>query len=852
MGFDDDFKLLTGNRPFPWQSRFFQCLVQGSFPKVCDLPTGLGKTSVLALWLLALAENPTLPRRLVYVVNRRTVVDQASAEAERMRTVLETAAATHLRKALDDMSALKRQPLAISTLRGEFADNAEWRRDPSRPSIIVGTVDMVGSRLLFSGYGCGFRSKPLHAGFLGQDVLLVHDEAHLEPAFQSLLCAIESEQHRTGEPRPLRVLALSATGREEADFSLNDADHADPVVAKRLQARKGLRVHRIKDRKELPDCIAEAAGKLEGKVVIFLSSVDHVEQCAQALRKNHKDRVVTLTGTMRGAERDELTVNPVFARFLPRPREDLKLKEGTVFLVATSAGEVGIDISADHLVTDLSTFDAMAQRLGRVNRYGEGDAEVHVYHEELKKPPKKGGEDQEDGDEEEKPGKRKDEYEHARYFSGELLGHLPRRADGLYDASPSALRMLPREARLRAATPIPDIPYVDDLLFDRWSYTSFPKALPGRPPVAEWLHGKADWEPPRTNVAWRREVSWLGQEHLGSDSLDELLADYPLRSREILSDVTGRVLKHLERIADRDAQGAWNAWLIRADRPAEVFNLRELVKNYDSKRNPSLDGATVILSPAAGGLSEGLLNGAAGFDSGVRYDLGPRTDEREVRESEELPDPPSGMRLVRSLRRSVEEDDSTLWWHLYTSSRRADDDGSRNSRQELLLDVHLQRTEMWVDRIAQCLRLPDSEQLALSRAGRAHDLGKRRRVWQRSIKRYKDPPLAKGPMQPSELGHYRHELGSLHDADLSDLRHEEMDLALHAVAAHHGRARPHFPVIESFDPEVRDVVIAEFVRAVPLRFDLLQKRYGRWGLAWLESILRAADVLGSDEDEIAE
>jgi CRISPR-associated endonuclease/helicase Cas3 len=133
-----------------------------------------------------------------------------------------------------------------------------------------------------------------------------------------------------------------------------------------------------------------------------------------------------------------------------------------------------------------------------------------------------------------------------------------------------------------------------------------------------------------------------------------------------------------------------------------------------------------------------------------------------------------------------------------------------------------------------------------------HDLGKRRRVWQRSIKRYNDPPLAKGPMQPSELGHYRHELGSLHDADLSGLHHEEMDLALHAVAAHHGRARPHFPVIESFDPEVRDEVIAEFVRAVPLRFDLLQKRYGRWGLAWLESILRAADVLGSDENEVAE
>jgi len=71
----------------------------------------------------------------------------------------------------------KDEPLAISTLRGQFADNREWSADPSRPAVICGTVDMIGSRLLFSGYGVGFKSRPLHAGFLGQDALLIHDEA---------------------------------------------------------------------------------------------------------------------------------------------------------------------------------------------------------------------------------------------------------------------------------------------------------------------------------------------------------------------------------------------------------------------------------------------------------------------------------------------------------------------------------------------------------------------------------------------------------------------------------------------------------------------------------------------------
>jgi len=859
MAFDDDFALLTGNTPFPWQRALYKRIVVGSIPAACDLPTGLGKTSVIALWLLALVQNPKLPRRLVYVVNRRTVVDQSTAEAVRLRTQLLEPEARHLSQALAALAAVAgKHPLAISTLRGEFADNAEWRRDPSRPAIIVGTIDMVGSRLLFGGYGCGFRSKPLHAGFLGQDALLVHDEAHLEPAFQSLITAIADEQQRSQEPRPLKVLALSATARIEPDFTLGDDDLANVVVNKRLHARKGLQVHFIDDRKELPERIAAQALSLDGKVIVFLSSVEHAEKCAQVLRKAKRDAVVTLTGTMRGHERDGLVMDPVFARFLPRPDAKVALKEGPAFLVATSAGEVGIDLSADHLVTDLPPFDALAQRLGRVNRYGEGDAEVHVYCETLKQPPKakadgdEADEADDDGEADEKAGKQKDEYQHARFFTRELLGELPMRSDGRRDASSFALRSLPREQRRSASTPQPVIHHVDALVFDRWSYTTITAPLPGRPPIDEWLHGVAEWEPPRTTIAWRSEVAWLTPEHLGRDALDDFLADYTLRSRETLSDVTSRVLKHLAKLAARDEDGVQLAWLLRHDKPAEFVKLTELVDRYDSKRNPTLDGATVVLAPAVGGLSQGLLDGAADFDAAVRYDLGPMEAERFVHESEGEPEAPFGMRLVRSVRRNSQEDDGLLWWRLYAASLRADDDGSRTSPKELLLEVHLQRTEKWAARIAERLNLPEPQQMALARAGRAHDLGKQRRVWQRSIKRFKEPPLAKGPMQPSELGHYRHELGSLHDGDFAGLDEQEKDLALHAIAAHHGRGRPHFPSAESFDPEVREEVMAPLVRDVPLRFDRLQQRYGRWGLAWLESILRAADMLGSEDYEVAE
>src|SRR5205807_7791067 len=133
-----------------------------------------------------LMDQPSkMPRRLVYVVNRRTVVDQTTDEVMKIRENLKT----KLKNCPDHVCELK-----ISTLRGQFADNHEWSADPSRPAVICGTVDMIGSRLLFSGYGVGFKGKPLHAGFLGQDVLLVHDEAHLEPAFQTLIEAIQEEQ----------------------------------------------------------------------------------------------------------------------------------------------------------------------------------------------------------------------------------------------------------------------------------------------------------------------------------------------------------------------------------------------------------------------------------------------------------------------------------------------------------------------------------------------------------------------------------------------------------------------------------------------------------------------------------
>jgi CRISPR-associated endonuclease/helicase Cas3 len=71
------------------------------------------------------------------------------------------------------------------------------------------------------------------------------------------------------------------------------------------------------------------------------------------------------------------------------------------------------------------------------------------------------------------------------------------------------------------------------------------------------------------------------------------------------------------------------------------------------------------------------------------------------------------------------------------------------------------------------------------------------------------------------------------------------DLVLHLIAAHHGRGRPHFPKDEVFDPDSKGTEDSAIAAEVPRRFARLQRKYGRWGLAYLESLLRAADYAAS-------
>ncbi|HMP16509.1 MAG TPA: CRISPR-associated endonuclease Cas3'', partial [Gemmatales bacterium] len=179
-------------------------------------------------------------------------------------------------------------------------------------------------------------------------------------------------------------------------------------------------------------------------------------------------------------------------------------------------------------------------------------------------------------------------------------------------------------------------------------------------------------------------------------------------------------------------------------------------------------------------------------------------------------------------------------------------EGGSTARKPVLWDVHVRDVEQEATRILDGLKdLPSELRRVVEVAARFHDHGKRRKLFQNMLgNRNSATCWAKSGKNRSQLQEpYRHEFASLLDvvkeSEFKLLSEDQKDLVLHLIAAHHGRARPHFPAVEVFDPEGTDREAEDVAAETPRRFARLQRKFGRWGLAYLESILRAADWAAS-------
>lgn len=412
--FEDFFRALWKKDPFPWQTMLADRAATEGLPDAIDLPTASGKTACLDIAAWALAKqaseaNRSIPRRIWFVVDRRIVVDEAYDRAEKIAAALESSTSPAVRAVADRLLDLRglpnrrERPLAVGRLRGGVLRDDRWARIPSQAAIITSTVDQLGSRLLFRGYGYSALAAPIFAGLAGNDSLILLDEAHCAQPFLQTLRAVQmfrsAKWAEVENPTPFHVAVLSATPPGEDDgekpyvFPADEAERAEalnhPVLQSRLTATKRAVLEKVKDEEKLADRIAKAAADfaLAGtlRVGIIVNRVARAMEITAALKAKAREKIADgepppfdvelLTGRIRSLERDVLVgekLHPVLHSSSQRN------PERPLILISTQCLEVGADFSFDALVTECASLDALRQRFGRLARLGQPETSPAV------------------------------------------------------------------------------------------------------------------------------------------------------------------------------------------------------------------------------------------------------------------------------------------------------------------------------------------------------------------------------------------------------------------------------------------------------------------------------------------
>lgn len=389
-GFDAFFATADagGRQPYPFQVR----LAEQAWPETLVIPTGFGKTAaVLAAWLWKRGRgDPDAPRRLVYCLPMRTLVEQTARVAEHWVR----AAAEHF--GWDE----HHRPLIHLAMGGEARPRGapDWVMQLDRPALIIGTQDMLVSAALMRGFGVSRFRWPVDFALLHQDALWVFDEVQLAGATLPTSAQLQAWRHDPGlfppmqdaPERPARTLWMSAT-LDPRWLKTVDFTPVDPLRAHDLHADDLAAAHPAKLWAAKKRLASEGAGasirtkpgqaahidrivrltreRLQpGRtVLVFLNTVARAQAAFRALQKADVADVVLLHSRFRPQERAELTRRVTDSRTPPS------------VIVTTQALEAGVDLTSAALVTEIAPWSSMVQRFGRCNRYAEcGEAGADV------------------------------------------------------------------------------------------------------------------------------------------------------------------------------------------------------------------------------------------------------------------------------------------------------------------------------------------------------------------------------------------------------------------------------------------------------------------------------------------
>ncbi|MBS0261279.1 MAG: CRISPR-associated endonuclease Cas3'' [Planctomycetes bacterium] len=369
------FKSVTGHdAPRAWQEHLAG--EPNCRDRMIRIPTGLGKTEgVLSTWSFHRLGrcDDSWPRRLVWCLPMRVLVEQTEEVA---------------RKLAEAIPAEKRPKVHV-VMGGE--DGGEWFLSPEHAAIIIGTQDMLLSRALNRGYASPRARWPMEFGLLNHDALWVMDEVQLMDvglATSAQLQAFREEDREKGF-RPCHSWWMSATLQPEWLRSVDTEPYHErwmlnPCVIAAEQRRGGL----WDIRKSL---VTETIGPKDDRALAQRILSEHSNAPAGEFGRitlvvcNTVHRACGTFDALRVAGRTE-GLELVHSRFRPAEREDWRARflsrpactaDADRIIVATQVVEAGVDLSAGCLITELAPWPSLVQRFGRCARYG-GSGKVLV------------------------------------------------------------------------------------------------------------------------------------------------------------------------------------------------------------------------------------------------------------------------------------------------------------------------------------------------------------------------------------------------------------------------------------------------------------------------------------------
>jgi len=352
QSFEEFFRRAVGGiaRPHGYQER----MARIGLPAVVQAPTGTGKTGVILAWLWRrLYGDPAgTPRRLVYALPQRSLVDQVAGEAGKWLANL----------GLEDEVALH----VVMGGRGE--SQRQWRLDMHKPAIVVGTVDSLVSKALNRGYGIGRATYPIDFALVTNGAHWIIDEVQLCRESTTTLRQLAAFARSLGTAEPFGLTCMSATVPggllETVDNPLASdvlsifPEERTGELAVRLGAARTIRRLAVQpgDHKPLAEAVVELHRPGELTLVV-VNTVDTAQAVYKALRKERPYGCTLLHSRFRAIERQRL-----MDLVISEPRDRI--------VVATQVVEAGIDLNAAVLVTEVAPWPSLVQRAGRCNRTG--------------------------------------------------------------------------------------------------------------------------------------------------------------------------------------------------------------------------------------------------------------------------------------------------------------------------------------------------------------------------------------------------------------------------------------------------------------------------------------------------